>query len=105
MFLKGNQALPLSIAIKDKFGNLAKVDGAPQWALTDAALGTLAVADDGMGAVFTPTGVVGLLKVQVTADADLGEGVKSILGELDIEVLAGEAVAVEIAAGEPVDLP
>lgn len=103
MFLKASQNLPLSIQIKDKFGNAAQVDGAPQWAVTDATLGAMEVSEDGMSATFKPAGLVGTLKIQVSADADLGEGVKSILGELDVEILAGEAVSVEIAAGEPSD--
>jgi hypothetical protein len=105
MFLKVSDQLPVSIAIKDKFGNTASVEGAPAWALTDAALGTLNVAEGGMSAVFTPAGTVGVLKVQVSADADLGEGVKTILGELEIELLAGEAVSVEVSAGEATPVP
>lgn len=103
MFLKVSQNLPLSIEIKDKFGNVAKVDGAPVWSLTNPILGILEVSEDGMSAVLKPVGGVGSLKVQVNADADLGEGIKSILGELDVDMLAGEAVSVAISAGEPVD--
>lgn len=102
MFLKVNQNLPMTIAISDKFGNPAKVDGAPVWALTDTALGALQVSEDGMSATLVPQGAVGTLKVQVKCDADLGEGVKEILGELDIELLAGEAEVVAISAGTPV---
>lgn len=105
MFLKVSEQLPLSIAIKDKFGNAAKVDGAPVWALTDPSLGTLTAADDGMSALFVPSGTVGAFKVQVSADADLGEGVKSIVGELDVELLPGEAVSVEISAGQAEPIP
>lgn len=34
MFLKVTQSLPVSLSITDKKGNAAKVDGAPQWAVT-----------------------------------------------------------------------
>lgn len=100
MFLKVSQVLPLAIAIQDKFGNVAKVDGAPAWELTDATLGTLEVAEGGLSAVLKPAGPVGICKVQVKADADLGEGVKELLGELEIEFLAGDAAAIAIAAGQ-----
>jgi|WetSurMetagenome_2_1015567.scaffolds.fasta_scaffold251929_3 hypothetical protein len=103
MFLKVNQALPLTITIKDKFGNDAKVDGAPVWAVTDAALADIVASEDGMSATLTPIGPIGSFKVQVSADADLGAGVSTIMGELDIDLLAGDAVAVSIAAGEPVN--
>jgi hypothetical protein len=98
MFAKVTQKVKISISIKDKFGNAAKVDGTPAWGLTDEALGTLAVEADGMSALLEPKGVVGALKVQVSCDADLGEGVKPILGELDVELLAGDAEVVELAA-------
>lgn len=104
MNLKIDQSLPLSIQIKDAGGNAAQVDGAPAWSLTNPAMGELTVAEDGMSASLVPAGLLGAFKVQVSADADLGEGVETILGELDIVTIAGTAVLVEIGAGEPVDI-
>lgn len=104
MNLKVSQKLPMSINPVDKFGNAAKVDGAPVWSLTDPSLGSLAVADDGMSAELTPAGAAGSCEVQVNADADLGEGVKTIVGSLPVELVAGDAVSVSIAAGSPVDV-
>jgi hypothetical protein len=104
MFLKITQKLPVSVAFKDSLGNAAQVDGKPAWAVDNAALATVQVADDGLSAVVVPTGTVGSFKLQVSADADLGEGVKTILGELPIDLVSGEAVAVELTAGAPVDL-
>ena len=103
MLLKANQKLPLSIEIKDKFGNAAAVDGAPVWSLTDPALGALTASEDGMSAEFVPAGAVGSARVQCQVDADLGEGVKPILGELEITVLPAEAATVSISAGTPVE--
>lgn len=102
MFLKVSDQLPLSVELKDKFGNAANVDGKPVWAVTDEALASIEVSEDGKSAVLKPKGAVGSLKVQVSADADLGEGVKSIVGELAVDLLPGEAVTVEIKAGEAV---
>lgn len=98
MFLKVSDSSALSIKITDKFGNDAKVDGAPAWSVTDAALGTLTVAADGMSATLQPVGPVGTFKVQVSADADLGAGVTALLGELDIELVPGDAVNLTISA-------
>lgn len=97
MFMKIDQFADLAVAFKDKLGNVAKVDGLPTWALTDDSLGKLDVAADGMSATFSPAGV-GTLKVQVKADADLGSGVREIIGELDIEVSPLEAEIVELSA-------
>ncbi len=104
MFLKVSQKLPITLAIKDIKGNAAKVDGAPKWAVTDEALASLVVAEDGMSAELTPSGAVGAFKVQVLADADLGEGIKEIVGELSVELVAGDAAVVELSAGVAVDL-
>lgn len=104
MFLLITQELPVSVVFKDKLGNVAKVDGLPAWAVTDATLASLEVAADGLSAVVTPLGPVGSFKLQVSADADLGEGVKSILGELSVDLLPAEAVTVELTPGTPVDV-
>lgn len=104
MNLKVSQKLPVSIEIKDKFGNPASVDGAPTWSLTDPSKGSLAASDDGMSAIFTPAGQVGEVMIQVSADADLGEGVKAIIGELPVTLVAGEAVSVSVSSGEPSDV-
>jgi len=101
MFLKQTEQLPLAIEVKDAKGNAAKVDGAPQWSTSNADVGTLAVSEDGFSAVFTPGAVIGQTVIQVLVDADLGEGVKQILGTLDLEVVSGEAVSVAIIAGAP----
>lgn len=103
MFLQVTKNLPLTVAPVDKFGNAAKVDGSPAWAVTDESLAELEVAADGLSAVLKPKGPMGAFKVQVKADADLGEGVKEVLGELDVELTAGDAVNVTIAASEPVE--
>lgn len=100
--VKESQNLPLSISIKTAKGKPAKVDGAPKWEVTDEAVGSLEVADDGMSALFKAK-AEGNCSINVEADADLGEGVKKLMGSLDINVVGDEAAIVEIAAGEPVD--
>lgn len=104
MFLKVSQKIKLGIEIKDKFGNPAQIDGKPVFALSDETLADMVVTEDGLSCDITPKGPVGALKVQAKCDADLGEGVKEILGELDLDLIAGEAVTVELKAGEPTDV-
>lgn len=103
MNLKVSQNLPCTIDIKDARGNPALVDGPPVWSVTDAALATVVAAADGMSALVSPIGPMGSFQVQVNADADLGAGVKTIVGTLDIDLVAGDASIVTIAAGAPVD--
>ena len=102
MQLKVTNKLPLSLKLIDKFGNDARVDGLPLWALTNPAMGVLAVATDGMSAVLTPAGVLGSFAVQVSADADMGEGVKVIVGNLPIDLLPGDATEIQFVSGEPI---
>ncbi len=103
MNMKVTQNLPLSIEIKDKFGNAANVDGKPEWSATAPDLVDLEVSEDGMSAIVKPKGSIGELAIQVSADADLGEGVKSIMGELPLSLLSGDAESISIAAGAPTD--
>lgn len=86
--------------IKDAAGNPATVDGDKlDWAVAgDLSLGDLVVAEDGKSALFKRNGKVGVCKVQVSGDADLGPDVKLIVGEVDIECLGGEAVVFELDA-------
>jgi hypothetical protein len=101
MILKVTQKVPVTLAITDVKGNPALIDGMPKWALTDESLATLVASEDGMSAVLTPVGPFGALKIQVSADADLGEGVTAILGELEVDLIAGDAAVVSLAAGTP----
>jgi hypothetical protein len=98
-----NQKIDLSIAILDRKGNPAKVDGAPVWALSDDALGELSVAADGLSASFKSLSLEGNGLLSVTCDADLGEGVEAIVGTLPLVIASEKAVEVKISASEPVD--
>jgi hypothetical protein len=99
--MKVDEQLPLALMPEDKAGNASKVDGVSTWSC-DASMGTIVAAEDGLSATFTPVGPLGTTKVQALADADLGEGVKSILAEVEIQILAGETVRMNIKAGPAV---
>lgn len=97
MDLKVTEKLLVAIEIKDAKGNPAQVDGLPVWSLSAPDLGTLEVAEGAMSALFTPAGTVGQLAIQVNADADLGEGVKDIMGSLPVTLFPGEAVTISLS--------
>jgi hypothetical protein len=44
---------------------------------------------------------IGVAQVQVTVDADLGPGVRTLTALLDIEVVAAEAISLGVIAGVP----
>ena len=97
------QKVALSIQPVSAAGNPAPVDGVPVWSSSDDTVLTVVAAADGMSAEAVTTGKLGSAQVNVTADADLGEGTKSITGVLDIEVKASDAVSLEVSNQPPVD--
>jgi len=103
--LTADQEVSVSVEFTDNHGNVATVDGVPVWTSSDdTVLGVLA-ADDGMSAVIYAQGPDGQAQVSVEADADLGAGTVTLLGLMDIQVVAGQAVSAVMTPGTPVMHP
>lgn len=98
--LVDSQKVTITPKFVDKKGNPARVDGKPEWLVDNPNVLALTPADDGLSCVVAAVGPLGTAKVSLKADADLGEGVKEIGGFLDVEVVGGEAVSVELTPGE-----
>lgn len=96
--------LPASVQPVDAKGNPAAVDGVAVWETSEPILATLEVADDGLSAKIVPTGVLGHVQIRVRADARMGPDVREISGLLEIELVAAEAVSLNVTAGEPVEI-
>jgi hypothetical protein len=105
MVLKDTEQVVLSVVPVDAKGNAAPVDGAPVWGSSDPAVATVTAAADGLSATVAAVGPLGKTQISVTADADLGEGLESIVGTLEIEVVAGKAVSLSIKTGTPEEIP
>ncbi len=86
--------LTASVSYVDDLGNAAVVDGPTVWSTSDAAVAT--VADDGAGNVTISCVAVGACQIATHADADLGSGVRELVGMADLVVVAREAVAANI---------
>lgn len=99
--IKDTQKVSLELKITDAKGNPAKVDGVPEWSSTDSTIVTITPSTDGMTGVAAAVGPLGTASINVLADADLGQGVKTIQGTLDIEVIAGDAVTIQLVPGTP----
>jgi hypothetical protein len=82
-------------------GNMTTVDGIPVWASSDETVMTVVAADDGMSAVVSAAGPLGQAQLSLTADARMGADVVPVIGLLDIEIVAGEAIKAVITAGSP----
>lgn len=95
------QKVALSISPVDAKGNPAAVDGIPTWLVSDETLLSLTVSPDGMSAELFALGPLGTGQVTVNADADLGSGVTTITGILDVTVVSSQATSLAITAGTP----
>lgn len=100
LLLTDSQEVDLGVEYLDKKGNTAKVDGDPRWASSDESKLVVSMVN-GSEATIKAVGPLGAAQISVTADADLGDGVKEIIGVFDIEVVAGEAVSANVSANTP----
>lgn len=100
MLLKAD-SVPVHLKVKavDSKGNDALVEGQFQWASSDESIAVVVADEGGNGAVVSVVGPLGECLITAKADADLGEGVKEIIGTLPVVVVAGEAVEVQISEG------
>jgi len=94
------QRVSLSISAVDAAGNPAPIENAT-WVSSNPAVLTVTASVDGLSAVAETVGPLGNAQVQVSADARIGEGEVVLQGVLDVEVIASEATALNIAAGTP----
>ncbi len=91
-----------TVSYVDAAGNAAIVDGAPVWATDRPDLLVVTAAVDGMSCDISPVGPLGSAQVTVTADADMGDGMRELITLGTIDCVAGEAVGGTINFPEPV---
>lgn len=105
--MKFKQKVTVNLAILDRKGRPAKVDGVPKWSSSnEGALGKFAVAADGMSAQIESGETEDLLhSLAVEVDADRGEGVKPLIGVLALPITAEEATVVQLTATDAEDIP
>lgn len=101
--ITATQKFTAAVSFVDAKGNPALVEGAPVFAASDPAILTVVATADPNTVEVLAVGPVGAAQLTVTADADLGAGVVNVTGLLDVQVIAGQAVGVTIAAGVPVE--
>jgi hypothetical protein len=99
--IKDTEKFSVAISVVDAKGNPAVIDGVPAWSVSDPAGLALVAAADGLSAVITAVGPLGSFQATVEVDADLGVGVKALIGILDVEVVGSEAVAITFLPGVP----
>jgi|SRR5215475_14291576 len=94
------------VAYVDAAGNPAVVDGDVTWASSnDLIVAVTTNTADTTKVLIAGVGLAGQAQVTATADADLGDGVRTLVTTMDVEVIAGEAVAgtiTPVGAAEPI---
>ena len=94
---RNDQVVTFKVNFRDSFGNIVDLLGSvPVWSVSDSTLGTLTTSDDGLQAVFTPSGIKGNVQVSVLVDADPGAAEEALVGTADITVLSGKATVVQL---------
>ena len=101
--LAAGRAKTATIAVTDKFGNPAAVDGIPVWESTDEAIAAVMPSADGLSCTVVSTGKIGTVQVNVRLDADLGDGVQELAGLALLDVTAGQASAIALLVSEDFD--
>lgn len=97
--IKSGTYLTVSVEWKDKGGNAVPVDGPTTWESSDPSIATVEVSTGNpLIANVKSVGPIGTVKIGASADADLGQGVRTVSCSLDVEVIKGDAVMGEITA-------
>lgn len=92
--LPADREVLVKVSYVDANGNPATVDGDPQWASSDEAIViVIPNTTNAFECTVRPGAEVGQAQVSATVDADLGEGVRSLVTLMDVTVVGGEAVA------------
>lgn len=106
LILPNDHKVTASIQPVDARGNPAKIDGLANWTSSNVGIAKVEnVSADSLSADIVPGSQLGSCQVNVTADADLGEGTESITGTLEVTVEAGGAVGFVISTSAPVEIP
>lgn len=112
---KGVHIMPVDISMSDQqqvvvsvspvtaTGSPAKLDGPPVFAVASGDV-TLITATDGMSATIV-SGLDGDSTVSVSADADLGAGIKTISDTITVHVTSPQATSLGLTAATPVAKP
>lgn len=98
--LSDSQEVDISIKPTDKRGNPAPLQS-PVFESSDTSVLVLVDGADPQQKIARAVGAIGAAMITFTGDADLGDGVVPIIGTMDVVVIAGQAVAVELTAGAP----
>ena len=97
--MRVDQKCTLKVTFTDSKGNPAEVDKPPVWLTNNTDVLALSPSEDGMECEIVPVGVPGIADVQMSADADLGDGEELLTGREAFNIEAGQATNVKVEVG------
>jgi hypothetical protein len=98
--ITNEQKVTVTLVPTTEAGNPATLDGAPVWTVTEGDA-TIEVSEDGLSCVLISGEADVNSKIEVVADADLGEGVVNLVDVIDLAVVSAQASALGLNVGEP----
>lgn len=95
--MKSGTIATLSVQWNDKGGNAVPVDGPTSWESSDPSILKVEVSTGNslISNVYSQ-GPIGTATIQASADADMGQGVRTVYATYDIVVVKGDAVGGDI---------
>lgn len=99
--ITNEQKVMVTLAPTTAAGNPAVLDGAPVWAVVSGDA-TLEVSEDGLSAFLVSGEADVTSQIEVTADADLGEGIVTLTDVVDLAVVAAQASALGLVVETPI---
>lgn len=99
--ITNEEKVQVTLAPTTAAGNPATLDGSPVWTVIEGDA-TLEVAVDGLSAFLVSGAADVNSKIEVSADADLGEGVVTLTDVIDLAVVAAGASALGIVVSTPI---
>lgn len=99
--INDNQKILLTAQPVSAKGNPAPIDGPVTWDVTAGTEFISLTPVDDVSVYAVAIGPLGIATIQASADADLGSGVTTITNTIQIEVIGGPAVTLNILEGTP----
>jgi len=99
--ITNEEKVQVTLAPTTAAGNPATLDGVPTWTVIEGDA-TLEVAVDGLSAFLVSGAADVNSKVEVSADADLGEGIVTLTDVVDLAVVPASASALGLVVAAPI---
>ena len=96
-----NQRVLLTAEALSAKGNIAPIDGPVVWTVTTGSQFVTLTPVDDLSVYVVAIGPIGNAIVEASADADLGSGQTFITNTIEVEVIGGQAITLNIIPGIP----